>query len=327
MLLAMLLQAPGTTPPDPSGAPLPTLPNFTDIPWGAYMIPLGVLLAGLVLWIAGRKVVKPITSAVFGLIGATVGYLVVGPMPAAANLAPLWAWTFGFLALGLILGAVLYRFAMSMAMGLTLAAAGLLTAAVVTGPPANPTPPITDTSADAIERVSAEAKALRERLLQRLNDASLALAQGTPTTTPPADGQAAKPMDATEKFLIDAQHRASAFASAVWQEAVGAWNARSPTQRLAMLVAAGVGFILGTWLGTLLPDRTAGAVTAFAGAALWLSAGAWLVTAAGLPGAAKVEGFSAAQWLVIWAAIALVGVGIQWSGLARPRKKRVQPAE
>lgn len=306
--------------------------NLPDLPWAAYLIPLGVLVAGLVLWAAGRKVLKPITVAVFGLVGATIGYVIIGPMPAAANLAPLWVWTLGLTAVGLIVGSLLFRFAMGLGLGLTLACVGVLVAAIVPGPPENlpPKDPVAaalSTNTHAIDRLRAEGLALRDRLRARLNEAQLALAApgAAKPDGRPADGSVwtpAAPSDPAREFVNDAQQKASAFASALWEEGKGAWNMRSPTQRLAMMIAAGVGFILGTWLGVGVPKWAAGAVTALAGAALWLSAGAWLVTSAGLPGAERVEAFTAGQWLVIWGVVALIGVGVQWSGLAGGRKKK-----
>ncbi len=304
--------------------------NLPDLPWGAYLIPLGVLIAGLVLWVAGRKVLKPITVAVFGLVGTTIGYVIIGPLPAAAGIAPIWVWTLGLTAVGLIVGSLLFRFAMGLGLGLTLAGVGVLTAAIITGPPGN-TPPNDPTAAalsevsDPIDRLRAEGLALRERLRLRLSEANLQLASPADASKPQTPPTPTDDTDAARRFVTEAQQNAAAFASALWQEAKAAWNMRSPTQRLSMLVAAGVGFILGTWLGVGVPKWAAGAVTALAGAALWLSAGAWLVTSAGLPGAARVESFTAGQWLVIWGVIAMLGVALQWSGLAERRKKKVAP--
>jgi hypothetical protein len=351
LFFPFLLQQSSPAPAPPAGPPAAPAGGLTDLasrlqqvdlaglPWGAYVIPLGVLIAGLVLWISGRKVLKPITVVVFGLIGATIGYVIVGPMPAAAGIAPVWAWTLGFSAIGLIIGSLVFRFAMGLGLGLTLAAAGVLIAAVVTGPPANPPANDPATTAltsmtDPIARLQAEGLALRDRLIVRLNQAKLlattdasgqpakapdALAPGAPTTPPDQT-------DAARRFVNDAQDHAAAFAQALWEEGKGAWNMRSPTQRLAMLVAAGVGFIVGTWLGVGVPKWAAGAVTALAGAALWLSAGAWLVTSAGLPGAQRVEAFTAGQWLVIWGAVAVLGMALQWSGLTHRKKRKPVPA-
>jgi hypothetical protein len=90
------------------------------------------------------------------------------------------------------------------------------------------------------------------------------------------------------------------------------WWASQPERLRPALISAGIaGFLLGALLGTLAPMASASAVTAFGGSLLWLSSVRVLAVSTGLGGGWIPD--SAAVNLVVWIAVAVIGIGIQWT--------------
>jgi hypothetical protein len=100
------------------------------------------------------------------------------------------------------------------------------------------------------------------------------------------------------------------------------WAGASEGQRRAVFLGSAAGFVVGGVVGALLPGWTVGLVTAAVGAAIWLPGAAVLGMHFQVPGHERLL-MPPMGWLLVWACVTVIGVGIQWGAL---RKKKGQPA-
>jgi hypothetical protein len=307
--------------------------QLRSLPWAAHMMAAGALATGLVLWLIGRRVLKPMVAVLFALLGGAIGFVVV-PMTILAGSVSVYVGLAVGAAIGALLGVILYRFAMAIGLGLVLGVAAPLTVAAVMsfkadhhadGAPAAQAPsgvvqgePNGDAEADTLPaRVT-------EEVIRRQID-SLSKQLETDTTEPITEGEAAapKPADTTalEEVVRTAADRVEAFARAVADDVATGWGQLSPRHRLILTGSAGMGLALGIILGVVLPAWAAGMVTALLGAGVWLAAGTWLALAIGAPGSEHLQR-PAREWLVIWLGVSLLGVCVQWLGLVGGKKRK-----
>lgn len=102
------------------------LEGLQSLPWGVHaLIALG-MAAGLVLWLVGQRMLKPLLVMLIGLVGAMVGAMILP----ASGLSVWHGIGFGLVG-GLLVGLLLYRSAMAVGFGLVLGAALPLIAASV----------------------------------------------------------------------------------------------------------------------------------------------------------------------------------------------------
>ncbi|RMH13386.1 MAG: hypothetical protein D6695_04185 [Planctomycetota bacterium] len=110
------------------------------------------LICGIVLWLCGKQVLKPIVAILGGAFGSAFGILAptvlgisnIGQVP--ASLAGLGVGAI----LGLLVGLALYRTVIAFGTGLSFGAAGLLASlALLSGPVVQAEPDTTDTAATA----------------------------------------------------------------------------------------------------------------------------------------------------------------------------------
>src|SRR5262249_48063365 len=117
-------------PDDLLGPVSQTVEHLRSLPWAAHGLAGIALLAGLILWLIGRRVLKPIIVIIFALAGGGAG-LLLSPLVGAAGGVGVYTGTVVGLALGAVIGLVLYRFSMAVGLGAVLGIAAPLTAAVV----------------------------------------------------------------------------------------------------------------------------------------------------------------------------------------------------
>ncbi len=289
--------------------------ELRSLPWGAHLLMFLALATGLILWCAGRKVLKPMVVVAFALMGGVAGFF-LPPITALGDSLSVYAGLAIGLVLGALLGVLLYRFAMATSFGVVLAIAAPLTAAIVLGVPADPAPPPDGGSATASEQIARNIEHLRQ-----------SIAEPSPHDTTP-DG-AGEP-NATERQRVaaavhTATDRVRAFLQALDDELKARWEQLPPANRLIIGGSAAVGLALGFVLGLLLPRWAAGTVTAMFGAAVWLPCALWFWTAAGLPGGPALDR-RPDLCLIIWAATSGVGMLMQWWGLVRRNRGKKKPA-
>src|SRR5688572_30948890 len=90
----------------------------------------GALATGLVLWLIGRRVLKPMVVVLFALLGGAVGFVAV-PLTVMSGSVSVYVGLLVGAAVGSLLGVMLYRFSMAIGLGLVLGVAAPLTVAAV----------------------------------------------------------------------------------------------------------------------------------------------------------------------------------------------------
>jgi len=329
---ALLLAAATLATADPAagGAPPPPPP----LTYAAEGVIAGVGVAGILLWILGRRLVRPL----FGLLFAGVGGIAGATIPAAIGLTlhPIAMLGAGVV-LGALVGLMLFRVSMAIALGALLgvaapvatgvtlqAAPGLIRA--IESPPDDAEgsglpieqqfldgvpvkgDPDDDAATDAVveegkKRASEEVRSRVEKGLKNLS--------GSVELT-----------EEDKEALRARAERVGQFLKALFDEAKAAWGERPASHRLAMMLAAAIGMLAGGSIGLLAPRSTAAVTTALIGSAAWLGAGAVLAEAHDL----ALSGLTPtrpAAWLGVWLIAAGVGAGLQWT-LGRRRADKPQ---
>jgi hypothetical protein len=295
------------------GGRLTGLSQFmTDVP-GGVAAALGVL-AGLLLWALGRRVLRP-ALATAGLVGgAAAGWVVAGLLPfdvpalavtgVAAVVVALVAWFMyrGFVAatLAVVLGvaspaAVVAWHGISGAGESVVSSDNTDEGAIL---PSENSPDPDSASYDVEDRLAEAA----ERLEQQYREARDALRM-------PVEGEERPEwIDRGEQATRDGARRALAW-----------WKDAPAKLRWTLLATALSGAVLGLLVGLAVPEVASAAITATAGAAVWLGCAALL--AANLDYDLMNAGWvpsSAAGRILLWIIVTLIGASIQWT--LRPKR-------
>ncbi|MGE3109861.1 MAG: hypothetical protein AB7G11_08095 [Phycisphaerales bacterium] len=301
------------------------LESLRSLPWAAHLIAVAALVSGLMLWLYGRRLLRPMIVIVFALTGAGSGFV----------LAPLWgvmSSPIGMIVggvLGAAAGVVLYRFAMAVSVGLILAVlAPVLCVAIVDAPERH------ERSTGVLSRDElrlrgvpegpAEPRSVTGELMMRGEQLRNSMQDALVKSAAAPDVDHSAPAEAPS-----ATQRAKAFALALADEIRAQWHELPARVRVMLMGSASLGLGLGIFLGLLMPKWTSGGVTAMLGAAIWLPAATWLIAAAGVP---LTERFSigAVQWVVVWGVASLVGALLQWRGIKSTKRTPatviIQPA-
>mgnify|MGYP000996620280 CR=1 FL=1 len=106
-------------------------PSLTGLPWVVHAAVGLTLLAGLVLWLSGRRVLKATTAFLTSGVGAAAGLLLLPTLLPGSGVSPLVGCLGGWIA-GLLAGVLLYRPSVALVFGGVLGCGcGLLAAAVL----------------------------------------------------------------------------------------------------------------------------------------------------------------------------------------------------
>ncbi|HYE62457.1 MAG TPA: hypothetical protein VD997_10705 [Phycisphaerales bacterium] len=258
----------------------PTIDAAGRVPWMAYLPAVASVIGGLLLLLAGNRVLKPVTvvfgAAAGGLVGvvALTGLLEGHTHDCPAALAAMGVGS----VVGALVAVGLFRATLAIAGAGTFAAIGVLIAGAVLS---------VDTTGAKVEF------AVREQvtLISHAMDPE-------PSVESP---------EAVEETARVEVRQASDHVGNVW--------ACVPEKSRGVLVLVGLGAgVLGFVVGALAPKKTEALVTSLLGAAVFLVSFAWVVGALGVGG---VE-MGAVGWLVVWGCVSAVGLGVQgWTGRAK----------
>jgi hypothetical protein len=306
--------------------------TLRSLPWAAHALAAFALVTGFLLWLHGRRLLKPMIVVVFLLTGAAVGFIALPLTPFAGSVSANVGLVIGA-TVGAILGLLLYRFAMAVSLGLVLAVIAPVLCVVITDATDAPTSESTHLTKDEMllrgvpeeSEEDRQARSIARELADRgqtLRDSvkEAAARAADPTTTTPTDGSAATPATPSDQLIRTATERVRAFALALRDDVSAQWSDLPSRVRVMLLGSASLGLGIGVVLGLLLPKWTSGAVTAMLGAAIWLPAGVWLLTAADV---SIVDRFHPrpTHWLIVWGVASAVGALLQWRGLMAKRKQ------
>lgn len=277
----------------------------------AGLIPVILLIiVGIILWAAGRRVLRAGFAAAGLIVGGAAGWMLghavtlgISPWISAAILGILIA----------CIAALMHRVAVAGALALVFGIAAPM--AVVT---------------------VAEIQGVDKSVLQPVE------APAEPGEAPPEpdeldrffDPEQAEspinPMDlgteaVVEEFDLGEQateqlEQARSYAEQIIAGLQAWWDETPAKLRPAIVGAAIAGVLLGVLFGALAPMLSAAVVTAFGGALLWLSGLRIVVIQVGEPVAGWLP--SQATWLLaLWLIMSLIGVAIQWMFRPKPADK------
>lgn len=280
-----------------------------DLPIGAHSVAIAGLLAGLVLWGVGRRFVKPGFALAGMLLGAVLGFFAIAALPLLDPFpvpAPYLGLDAGTL-VGLLLAVLLFRVAMAASTALVMALMGVLVAAAYLDLKLEPAP-------------HQKLLATQERPVDPPADPAL---EATPTE-PWYVLNTGEDAGLAERTASRATTKTRRFLHALKNELHSIW-ARLPEQsQIVVSLSAALGAAVGALSGLGAPKRSAGAVTAMLGAAMWIPCVVWLAHARDLPGREFLS-HRPLGWVIIWLVVAALGIVIQWIAL-RPRSPEPEPA-
>ena len=262
------------------------------LPWSAHLVAGIALLAGIVLWGAGRTVLKPLFCIAGGIalgfaghtLGSAMSLQEVGTLPTP----------FVGAAVGGIVGMVLAAALFPLAVGISFAGTAAVTAVLIAGTALELHPQATSAVREAIDAEQAYLSAA-----QAEHDAITAA--NRPVRPASLAGQAA------------------VVAAVMRDRFMAQWTEMGGGARFTLMIA-GAGAALGAFVvGVLLPRRCAAATTALLGAGLWLGGGAWVLSLTDMPGH-QLLSFGAKEWLVTWLCVAGVGMALQLQRITKPKE-------
>ncbi|HRQ74793.1 MAG TPA: hypothetical protein PK098_02625 [Phycisphaerales bacterium] len=296
--------------------------TLQDLP-ALSLIPVGLLvLVGLLLWGAGRRVLRTGFAAVGLLVGGGIGWL----LGDSFNLGvPAWIVA---VAVALVLAAVaalLYRFAVAGALACVLAVAAPLAVVVITelnprvelrapqaddadvddaSPPATPS----ERKPDEFDKWLDPERWIKDQIKDRLPGQ---LGENGEL------GQPLTPREIGERFGMSDEmgeqiDRLESYARRLIDAIGSVWSQTAPAIRPYLVASAIGGALLGLMLGAMAPGFSAAIVTAFGGSLLWLGGGRLIAEHMGYADASWMPA-AGTSWLTIWVVTAMVGFAIQWT--------------
>jgi hypothetical protein len=282
-----------------------------DLPLAGLIPVLLLMLVGLMLWAAGRKLLRAGFAAAGLIVGGALGLL----LGTAIGFSP---WIVA-LVLGIILAclaALAHRVAVAGSLALVFGAAAplaVVTIAEIQGVDKSILQEPTE-SPEGIPGLEEREPDEFDRTFGRSGMAPEEFGEGGVE-----EAVVAEQLDLTEETR-QALGQARSYAEQLI-EAVKAWWAETPEKLRPTIVGAAVGGVLvGVLFGALASGLAAAVVSSFGGALLWLGSLRVVLLQAGGPVAGWLPSTATAS-LTIWLIISLIGVAIQWMIRPKPADK------
>jgi len=292
----------------------------TALPEGG-SVPLGTaLMAGLLLWLVGARVIKPVFF-LFGLaIGAFVGATII-PLTGLPTFTPggvtLTPGITGLIAggiLGSLVSLAMFRLVIAFTSAMAFAAAGVLGAMIFLH--FNPT--ITDGELTNTESAMLETTDSLAGITTSLNDTINRQAAEHATNLLDQDNTILD--DDTKQQLKDAATRSKEFVEHLYNTIKADLDQRPTRDKLIALSAGFAGLAFGLLVGVVMPKRTTALVTALFGSAVCMASTAALLTA---QNGARPDFLnqSAITWAILWVILTAIGLMVQLGFLTRATSK------
>ncbi len=290
----------------------------TSLPEGG-SVPLGTaLMAGLLLWLVGARVIKPVFF-LFGLaIGAFVGTTII-PLTGLPTFTPqgitLTPGITGLIAggiLGSLVSLAMFRLVIAFTSAMAFAAAGVLGAMIFLH--FNPTitdGELTDTQAALVETTDSLAD-----ITTSLNDTINRQAAQHATNILDQDNTILD--DDTKQQLKDAATRSKEFIEHLYNTIKTDLDQRPTRDKLIALSAGFAGLAFGLLVGVVMPKRTTALVTSLFGSAVCMASTTALLTAR-TGSRPDFLNQSALIWATAWATLTIIGLMVQLGFLTRKK--------
>lgn len=284
-------------------------------------VPLGTaLMAGLLLWLVGARVIKPVFF-LFGLaIGAFVGTTIL-PLTGLPTFTPggvtLTPGITGLIAggiLGSLVSLAMFRLVIAITSAMAFAAAGVLGAMIFLH--FNPT--ITDGQLTDTETALVETTDSLAGITTSLNDTINREAAQHASDLIDQDNKVLD--DDTKQQLKDAAARSKEFVEQMYNTIKADLDQRPTRDKLIALSSGFAGLAFGLLVGVVLPKRTTALVTALFGSAVCMASITALLTARS---GARPDFLnqSAVTWAIAWVILTIVGLMVQLGFLTRSKNK------
>jgi hypothetical protein len=284
-----------------------------DLPLAGLIPVVLLIIVGIILWAAGRRVLRAGFAAAGLILGGAVGWVLgnaltlgVSPWITAAVLGIIVA----------CIAALMYRVAVAGALALVFGIAApmaVVTVAEIQG--------VDKSILQPIETEPDDGPAPREldELDRFFGDEDPLDGEGPISPPGEAGDDGAGEIDLSEEAAERLQ-QARSYAEQVLAGLQAWWDETPEKLRPAIIGAVVGGILLGVLFGALAPTLSAAVVTAFGGSLLWLSGLRIVVTQIGEPVTNWLP--SQATWLLgLWLIISLIGVAIQWMFRPKPADK------
>lgn len=323
---------------------------FAQMPGGGLIVAVAGVLIGLTLWVVGHKVLRP-GFALIGLIfGAGVGWIASAFIP--FDVPPWLPAIFVAIIFG-ILAWVSFRLTMAIALALVFGFAapmgvwawaqyrgiaafevpsqqdpGTLPAEATEGLPDDLVRELNEDPQRLLEELQQSNLDLYEEIRKRLDewlpkppgsetgDGTGDTSGGDPTTEggTTSGGGSANPLPAEPPPWVTESERVI---RETIDRIIETWQNQAPGVRWSMTVSAISGVLFGLLLGLAAPAAGAGLVTALIGSLIWMAC-AWVLAVRFGAESWPFVPQTTAHWVIGWAAISIIGLGIQWT---LPRKR------
>mgnify|MGYP005843395023 CR=1 FL=1 len=289
-------------------------------------VPLGVaLLAGLLLWIMGARVIKPVFFLLGLAIGAFAGTTIL-PLTGLPTFTPggvtLTPGVTGLIAggiLGSLVSLAMFRLVIAFTSALAFAAAGVVGAliflhfnpSVGEGDPSDTEQALVESG----ESIAGITTSLNEEITREAAERSAALLD-----------QDEKFLDEnTKQQLKDAAERSRQFLQQLGQTISEEMERRPPRDKMIAFSSGFAGLAFGLLIGVVMPRRTTALVTSLFGSAVCMASVSALLTAR----TGERPGYldqSALVWAIAWGGLTIIGLMIQLGFLStRSNKTRTDP--
>ncbi len=293
--------------------------SIDALPFPAHVGSMFALVGGLLLWAFGRGVLRFFFIAVGTGAGATLGAFL--PPALGIYIEPVWTVAAGGV-IGFIASFIAFRFAIAATLAITLAIVAPIVASVAMslhGPP-----PMVEGQEQVQEEAPSAADSYIDEIRERTEsfERDLALVQeGASAASELTGDETAGAIEDTVEMIQRSAEKIRAFIDAQWESHGREWWGKQPgTAKFALVASVIGGALAGFALGLALPKRGAAIVTSFGGAAIWMPAAVWLVSATPIPLENALPAIPVA-WLIAWVLISVLGTWIQWTRSKRQADK------
>lgn len=284
-------------------------------------VPLGVaLMAGLLLWLVGARVIKPVFFllglAIGGFVGTTILPLTGLPTfhPGGVEITPGVTGLICGGILGALVSLAMFRLVIAFTSAFAFAAAGIVGALIFLH--FNPTltdGDLTDTEAALVQSGDSLAgitTSLSEKINRQAAERSVDLLD--------KDNKVFD--EETKQQLKDAATRSKEFVEHMYDTIKADLDRRPARDKLIALSAGFAGLALGLLIGVVMPKRTTALVTALFGSAVCLAASAALLTARSGQRPEFLDQ-SAVVWGIGWGVLTAIGLMVQLGFMSRHTNK------
>jgi hypothetical protein len=334
--------SPSAIPANPSlSEPPPATEILRDLPPEWLIVFGALLLAGLLLWVFGKRLLKPAFVLAGMCIGGGIGFAV-----AVALEVPVAEWivALGGAALLGIFTWLAYRPAMGVCMAIIVGLASPAAvigwaefkghhvissddgAAIADAADENGEPSERDLIIEMrellrrmreSENLSNEARdMLHERWQARGEELGLFESEdGSPHSDSLPEGEGG-----TGVMLPPWREQFDLLVESIRAEFKARWEAADPGVRRSVVLSAASGAILGLLIGLSLPGVAASILTAMVGAGVALFS-FWSIATSLQGGPPPWLPRTAGVWVIVWAAMSVIGIALQWTIPSKPDDK------